>query len=107
MSDGEDLGSGADAIVETGKPKIAEPPKYAVLLHNDDYTTMELVVEVLKKYFHKSEEEAMGIMLKVHHEGQGVAGVYSLEIAETKASQTMDYAKSKGYPLRCSVEAEK
>lgn len=101
---GGEGGSEIDAIVETGKAKPAEPPKYAVWLHNDDYTTMEFVVEVLRKFFAKTEEDAARVMLKVHHEGKGVAGVYSFEIAETKASQVKDYAKSKGHPLLCSVE---
>jgi ATP-dependent Clp protease adaptor protein ClpS len=94
-----------DVAVETAKPKVAEPPKYACVLHNDDYTTMEFVVEVLQKYFHKTTEEAVQIMLRVHHSGTGVAGVYGLEIAETKAAQVEEYARSRGFPLKCTVES--
>jgi ATP-dependent Clp protease adaptor protein ClpS len=82
----------------------AEPPKYAVLLLNDDYTTMEFVIEVLVRFFHKSSVEAHQIMLKVHKEGRGVAGIYSYEIAETKVSQVYSHAQSSGFPLRCAVE---
>ncbi|HTL11844.1 MAG TPA: ATP-dependent Clp protease adapter ClpS [Bdellovibrionota bacterium] len=97
--------SGAVAV-ETGKPRTAEPPKYAVILHNDDYTTMEFVIEVLQRFFHKSGEEASAIMLKVHHEGRGVAGVYTFEIAETKVAQVMQHSRSRGFPLRCTAEPQ-
>jgi ATP-dependent Clp protease adaptor protein ClpS len=90
--------------VEEGRPKLKEPPRYAVVLHNDDYTTMEFVVEVLMKYFRKTHEEAMDITMKVHHEGRGVAGIYSYEIAETKAAQVSDYAQAHQHPLKASVE---
>ena len=86
------------------EPALEEPPKYVVLLHNDDYTTMEFVVEILKTYFGKSMDEAMRVMLQVHQTGKGVAGIYSHEIAETKASQAMEAARSRGFPLRCTVE---
>jgi ATP-dependent Clp protease adaptor protein ClpS len=66
---------------------------------------MEFVVEVLQKYFHKTTEEAVQIMLRVHHAGTGVAGVYALDIAETKAAQVEEYARSRGYPLKCTVES--
>ncbi len=91
-------------VAEQVRQRLKPPPHYAVILHNDDYTTMEFVVEVLKRYFRKTEEEAMKVMLKVHHEGQGVAGVYSLEIAETKVAQVQQLAESRGYPLKCTVE---
>lgn len=85
-------------------PKLKEPPYYAVILHNDDYTSMEFVVEVLRKFFRKSEAESQKIMFQVHQLGKGVAGVYHLEIAETKASQVIHYARSHGFPLLCSTE---
>ena len=91
------------AIAE-GRPKLKEPPSYAVVLHNDDYTTMEFVIEILRRYFHKQDEEAMQIMLMVHQQGKGTAGIYHLEIAETKVVQVHDYARSKGFPLLCSIE---
>ncbi len=102
--DHDDADSGSVAV-ETAKPKVQKPPQYAVLLLNDDYTTMEFVVEVLKRFFGKSEEQAMQIMLKVHNEGRGVAGIYSRDIAETKVVQVEQLAQSRGFPLRCDIEA--
>lgn len=94
--------SGVAAIDEA--IEIKEPPKYAVLLHNDDFTTMEFVIEVLLQFFRRTAEEAVQIMLSVHEKGSGVAGVYSAEIAETKVSQVTAYAKTAGYPLRLTFE---
>lgn len=94
----------SDVAVVEAPPKLSEPPKYAVVLLNDDYTTMEFVILVLQKYFKKSSDEAHAIMLKIHNEGRGTAGIYSFEIAETKASQVVNHAKSKGFPLQCIVE---
>jgi ATP-dependent Clp protease adaptor protein ClpS len=90
--------------VQEGRPKLKEPPRFAVLLHNDDYTTMEFVIEILRKYFHRTEEQAVQIMLQVHQQGKGVAGIYHHEIAETKVVQVHEYARSNGFPLKCSVE---
>lgn len=100
----ESEGGGSEVVVEEKRPDLREPPKYAVVLHNDNYTTMEFVVGVLTRFFHRSTEEAMKIMLKIHHEGKGVAGVYSLEIAETKIAQVTEYARSSGYPLKLEAE---
>jgi ATP-dependent Clp protease adaptor protein ClpS len=103
-------GTGVEVDVETdvktaeGQPKVAEPPRFAVVLHNDDYTTMEFVIEVLTLFFHLTEEQATQVMLKIHNEGRGVAGVYNFEIAETKANQVRSHAQSKGFPLMCSIE---
>jgi len=83
-----------------------EPKKYKVLLHNDDYTTMEFVVEVLIRIFHKSEAQAMTIMLAVHREGYGVCGVYPAEVAETKVDRVHKMARGAGFPLKCSMEGE-
>ncbi len=88
------------------KSKIEKIRRYKVLFHNDDYTTMEFVIDVLMKFFHKSETEATHIMLSVHHKGHGVAGVYTKDVAETKVAQVTDYAKEQGMPLRLSVEPE-
>jgi ATP-dependent Clp protease adaptor protein ClpS len=96
--------SDADVAVEEGRPKLKEPPRYAVILHNDDYTTMEFVVEVLLKFFRKTPEEALQITLKVHHDGRGVAGIFARDIAETKVAQVTEAAKARGFPLRCSAE---
>ena len=95
-----------DVATETEK-KVKRPHLYKVLLHNDDYTTMEFVVEVLKSVFHHSESDAMSIMLHVHQRGVGVAGVFSYEIAESKANKVMRLAREHEYPLRCSVEPER
>lgn len=76
----------------------------AVLLHNDDYTTMEFVIEVLIRFFKRTPEESVKIMLSVHERGSGVAGVYPAEIAETKVSQVLEYAKASGFPLRLTTE---
>jgi len=81
-----------------------EPPLYKVLLHNDDYTSMEFVVLLLEKVFNKSTSEAARIMLNVHQQGIGVAGVYHKEIAETKVAIVHDLAQKNEYPLRCSLE---
>lgn len=99
-----DSDNDSDVALADSVPKLAEPPKFAVILHNDDYTTMEFVVEVLQRFFKKNLEEAMEITMKVHHEGRGVAGIYTFEIAETKAAQVNDYSKTKGHPLKASAE---
>jgi len=88
------------------KRKVQQPPLYKVLLHNDDYTTMEFVVEVLKTIFHHGEQQALRIMLHVHHSGVGLAGTYPREIAETKAEKAMSLARAAEYPLLVTVEPE-
>ncbi len=82
------------------------PRQYTVVLHNDDYTTMEFVVHVLMKFFHKNETEATQIMLHVHHKGYGKVGSFTRDVAETRAQQVMDYAREHGQPLRCTAEPE-
>ena len=91
-------------LVETGKPEIARPPLYSVLLLNDDYTPMDFVVAVLVRFFRKTEAEATRVMLDVHRAGVGVAGVYAFEIAETKVNQVEDAAREAGHPLQCTME---
>lgn len=85
---------------------LEEPPLYRVLLYNDDYTTMEFVVEVLMAVFNKSMEEATLIMLNVHKKGVGLCGVYPYEIAETKVDTVDSLARENGFPLKCSMERE-
>lgn len=83
-----------------------EPPQYRVLLHNDDYTTMEFVVEILMYVFNKSPEDAATIMMSVHRQGVGVCGIYPHEVAETKVETVHNLAHESGFPLRCSMEQE-
>jgi ATP-dependent Clp protease adaptor protein ClpS len=86
------------------RPKTAKPPLYKVLLHNDDYTTMEFVVMILQSIFSKPQAEAVQIMLHVHKRGIGVAGVYTHEVAETKVAQVAALAEKHEYPLKCTLE---
>ena len=101
---GEDSDGGGGVAVETARPKLADPGKWAVFIHNDDYSTFDFVVEVLQRFFKKTAQEAAEITVKVHHEGKGLAGVYSFEIAETKVAQVEDLARERGYPLRASID---
>lgn len=91
-------------IEEKISDTLGEPRRYKVLLHNDDYTTMDFVVEVLKKVFHKNEKEAYAIMMTVHTKGVGVCGVYPRQIAETKVFLVRQMARSRGFPLKCTME---
>jgi ATP-dependent Clp protease adaptor protein ClpS len=91
------------AVAESGQ-KLAPPPLYKVLLHNDDYTTQEFVVWILQTIFRLSEPEAMRVMLHVHLRGVGVAGIYTYEIAETKVEQTTALAREHRYPLLTTME---
>lgn len=88
------------------KKKLEKPKFYRVILHNDNYTTMDFVVFVLMYIFLHPEPEAVRIMLKVHNEGSGIAGVYPYEIAVTKAEKTMNLARAREYPLLCTVEPD-
>ncbi len=109
MSGGQGTGTGTQGTPGTSsqtktKEKVKKPPLYKVLLHNDDYTTMEFVVHVLMRYFGKSENEANDVMLEVHHAGIGIAGVYTYEIAETKVLLVTEEAKRKQFPLKVTME---
>ncbi|MCL7488773.1 MAG: ATP-dependent Clp protease adapter ClpS [Desulfobulbaceae bacterium] len=84
--------------------ELKEPSLYKVLLHNDDYTTMDFVIMVLETVFHKDSTEATRIMLNVHNQGVGIAGVYTREIGETKIGIVHDMARKNQYPLKCSLE---
>ena len=88
------------------KPKTKKPSLYKVLMLNDDYTPMEFVIEVLEKYFNKKREEATQIMLHVHQKGIGMCGIYTYEIAETKAVQVTNYARKYEHPLQLQLEKE-
>ncbi|MDL2216765.1 ATP-dependent Clp protease adaptor ClpS [Desulfovibrio sp. OttesenSCG-928-M14] len=85
---------------------VREPRNYRVFLHNDDYTTMEFVVEILVSIFHKSPDEATLVMLAIHENGIGLCGVYTEEVAETKVAQVHARARKAGFPLRCSMEED-
>ena len=95
-----------DGVVAERREKTKKPRRYKVLLHNDDYTTTDFVVDILIHHFHKSHGEATHIMLQVHHSGLGVAGVYPKEVAETKVAEVTDEARAKGMPLLVTTEAE-
>ncbi|MCP0912925.1 MULTISPECIES: ATP-dependent Clp protease adapter ClpS [Legionella] len=87
-------------------PALKQPRKYKVILLNDDYTPMDFVVDVLKRFFHLNEELAVQIMLQVHLQGRGVCGVFTRDIAETKVVLVNDYARQNDHPLLCSMEPE-
>ena len=96
-------GRGTSVITRT-KPKVEKPSLYRVLLLNDDYTPMEFVVLILEQFFQKNREQATQIMLHVHHHGVGECGVYTFEVAETKVTQVMDFARQNQHPLQCVME---
>jgi len=98
---GSDSGSGVSSKVLT---KTKRPSMYRVLVLNDDYTPMEFVVHILERFFNKGREEATQIMLHVHHHGVGECGVYTFEVAETKVTQVMDFARRHQHPLQCVME---
>ncbi len=93
-------------VLTEREAKLEKPKLFKVILHNDDFTTMEFVVFILTHVFLRSEIEAFSIMLKVHNEGIGVAGVYSFEIANMKSEKAMNLARAHEYPLLCTVEEE-
>ena len=93
-------------IAVKSRPKTKKPAMYKVLMLNDDYTPMEFVVHVLQRFFAKSAEEATRIMLHVHQRGVGVCGVFTHELAETKATQVMDLARQNDHPLQCTIERD-
>jgi len=95
-----------EEVISETRDEIDEPPMYKVLLHNDDYTTMEFVVEILMFVFNKPPEEAVKIMLNVHQKGIGICGVYTYEVSETKVNTVHDLARQNGFPLKCTMEEE-
>ena len=108
-SDGDDDVDGdrdVGTIAEVAEPELKRPPMYKVILLNDDYTPMEFVVHVLQMFFGRSSGEATQIMLNVHQRGVGVCGVYSFEIAESKAQKTINYARKSDHPLQLQLEKE-
>ena len=105
MPDLPEFENDSDVLTESDT-KLEKPKLYKVLLHNDDFTTMEFVVFILQHIFMRSDVEAFTIMLKVHNEGVGVAGIYSYEIANMKAEKAMNVSRANEYPLLCTVEEE-
>lgn len=91
-------------VTTVKKTKLQPPRKYKVIMHNDDYTTMEFVVLVLQKYFNKTISEAQAIMLEVHTRGFGICGIFTYEVAESKVAKVTKYARENGHPLKCSTE---
>ncbi len=91
-------------VVEKSDQQLKEPQMYKVVLHNDHYTTMEFVVEILRTVFHKETPEATRIMLDVHQKGRGLVGIYSYDIAATRAARVHQLARDHEYPLRCTIE---
>lgn len=101
--DGNGAGPGTGLVTRT-RTKTKKPSLYRVLILNDDYTPMEFVVHVLERFFNKGREDATQIMLHVHHHGVGECGVYTYEVAETKVTQVMDFARKHQHPLQCVME---
>lgn len=107
QGDGDSGGSGngrGTAVITRTKAKTKKPSLYRVLILNDDYTPMEFVVHVLERFFQKNREDATRIMLHVHNHGVGECGVFTFEVAETKVSQVMDFARQHQHPLQCVME---
>lgn len=94
----------SELVVQEAKPKLKEPSKYKVIMHNDDFTPMEFVVAVLEMFFSMERALATKIMYEIHMVGKAICGVYSKDVAETKADQVMEYARRHDHPLLCSVE---
>ena len=105
-NDDDNNGSGNGQLILDSRTKTRKPSMYKVIMLNDDYTPMEFVVHVLQKFFGRSSGEATQIMLNVHQRGVGVCGVYSFEIAESKAQKTMKYARQNEHPLQLQLEKE-
>jgi ATP-dependent Clp protease adaptor protein ClpS len=103
---GKDKEQREDGVLLATRKKVKKPRLYHVVLHNDDYTTMEFVVHVLKRFFHHSDTDARHIMLSVHHKGQAVAGTFSRDVAESKVAQVTDYARTNGAPLKLTTEPQ-
>ena len=104
--DKDQTGIPSTGVVVESKPKTKKPSMYKVLMLNDDYTPMEFVVHVLERFFAKQREEANQIMMHVHRRGVGICGVFTYEVAETKVTQVVDYARQHQHPLQCTLEKE-
>lgn len=96
---------GTGLLLETGKPEVQEPPRYNVILLNDDYTPMEFVVAVLEQFFGMDRENATRVMLNVHTKGKGICGTFTKDVAETKTAMVNNYSRENNHPLLCTMEA--
>jgi ATP-dependent Clp protease adaptor protein ClpS len=105
MSEFPDIDGGGEVLAET-ETKLEKPKLFKVILHNDDFTTMDFVVFVLQYVFNRTDAEAFTIMLKVHNEGLGIAGIYPYEIANMKSQKAINLARAREFPLLCTVEEE-
>lgn len=94
-----------DLAVQPAEPALAQPPLYKVVLHNDDYTPMDFVVEILQAFFNMDSEKAVQVMLAVHSQGKATCGIFTRDIAETKSYQVNEYARESEHPLMCDIEA--
>ncbi|MBX3022023.1 MAG: ATP-dependent Clp protease adapter ClpS [Bdellovibrionales bacterium] len=99
-------GDGDELVITKVKPKTERPPLYRVILLNDDFTPMEFVILILKKFFAKSDGEAAQVMMQVHNDGAGLAGVYTFEVAETKVYSVNEFSRRHKHPLKCIMEKE-
>jgi ATP-dependent Clp protease adaptor protein ClpS len=99
---GSTEGDSGTATIE--EVKVKKPKMFKVLMHNDDYTSMEFVIHTLQKFFQKSYEQSHAVMLKVHHDGIGICGIYTFEVAESKTTKVNKYSRGKGHPLKCTFE---
>lgn len=106
MPEWTDSEEGGVGVLPEKKTRLEKPKLYKVLLHNDDFTTMDFVVFILQYVFKRSEAEAVTIMLSVHNSGVGIAGVYPYEIANEKSQKAINLARAREYPLLCTVEEE-
>ncbi|QHS09928.1 ATP-dependent Clp protease adapter ClpS [Sinimarinibacterium sp. NLF-5-8] len=104
MSQTDQHHSDHGVVLQDAKPALRKPPMYKVVMLNDDYTPMEFVVQVLQQFFRHSHEQAVQIMLAIHTQGRGVAGIFPAEIAETKAAQVNDFARQHQHPLLTMME---
>ncbi len=95
---------GEELVVAPARPQLRKPPMYKVVLLNDDYTPMDFVVEVLEHFFHMDTERATQVMLTIHTQGKGICGVYTRDVAETKAEQVNSYSRECQHPLLCKIE---
>ncbi len=95
-----------DLLLLEPKTRVKRPPMFRVIMLNDDYTPMEFVVEVLKTIFHQPHEEAVSVMLNIHHQGSGLCGIYTRDVAETKIDMATAFAREHEYPLQCRMECD-